>query len=423
MADGPKIHRVQRLRVASEPAGSFAVDIAPGSHTDVPFIEGTAAMTLTRAQLPVGTTQQFIDNYPENVLGLYSASLSFQMVLAPTGTAAGDGVTAKGAADGRALAILLKGIMGTETLAVGDTAGVGSTATAVVVTTASRWDHAYPMGWSNTSSILEVRPIDSESGSTETMKLGFSGAPSSTNPLYAGAIYTLDDDPDTSFQFIVEGDEDDDYFRIAGAQGSFTLEMPLGELPKITFTFQAATWEHIGDRGADISAATYSHHSPVHFADSFLLQYTNGTNTYSATTSPVHASTISVAPAIQYVPIKSPSGTQTIYRWRRNRSVPVMGGSFTTWFEGYAGNVDTGNQTGWGAMRDARTDKGFLLQIGSTAGGCVFLEMPTCQITDVQRVDDGGIAAQTVSFICRDDNDTGTVNSDFRRSPFRLSFL
>jgi hypothetical protein len=62
-------------------------------------------------------------------------------------------------------------------------------------------------------------------------------------------------------------------------------------------------------------------------------------------------------------------------------------------------------------------------QIGAEAGKTMLLEAATCQITDAQRVDDGGIAGQAVTWKGRKDATIATATTDLTRSPFRIHFL
>src|SRR5690349_15412399 len=107
---------LSRMRVAVEPAGSYGVDIwaagaGAASFLDVPFIEGTAQLTLTQKTLPPGTVQQYLDAAAKEVLGNKAASLSFSMVLAPTGVAANN-ATASITDSANAQLRILKAIMG-----------------------------------------------------------------------------------------------------------------------------------------------------------------------------------------------------------------------------------------------------------------------------------------------------------------------
>ena len=104
---------VGRVRIEQESA--FATDASGsiGSFKDLPIIEGTGQLTVTQETVPPGHLQQHIDGYPEELLGVKSASLSFDVNLYATGTAADSSTTSIQTALGE----ILKQVMGGETLA------------------------------------------------------------------------------------------------------------------------------------------------------------------------------------------------------------------------------------------------------------------------------------------------------------------
>lgn len=419
---GPTVHAVQRLRVYTEPAGSFAVDHTGtlGDYTAVPAKEGSLTWDTDREMIDPGQLVQYHWDGREKILGKKKWTLSFTMPLAPTGTAASDGVTAVTSA----LGILLKAVMGGQSLGVGTRAVTGwsSSSGDVDAGEGAGLPAGNAMGWVNSSSVLEAREVEQRSTDTITSKLAFSGTPANTNTLYASATYYLTSDPDTSLQFIVEGLEQTDRWLLLGGQGSFTLSLPIGDenaIPEITFTFTGANWMY-GDEtagtltGSDLAISTYSAFQPIAGYAGRLLVQTVGTATFTGAT--VNASAIAVEPAIAYMPVTSPSGTQSVLRWRVQRpaqGVPVKG-SFTTYFEDFS-------RFDW---RDNQTDLAFFYQIGTAAGSTVLISIPTAQATKVIRQDASGIAGEVISLEGRKDADTveGSA-SDLGRSPLRIHLL
>ena len=117
-----EVHSVQRIRVFTEVTFGADSSSSIASFTDLPIVEGSATVTLTRDELDPGQLVQSRLEGRERVLGKRSATLSFQLNLAPTGTAAGSAV----AAVQGGLGLLLKNVMGGETLGTGSTAAAGS---------------------------------------------------------------------------------------------------------------------------------------------------------------------------------------------------------------------------------------------------------------------------------------------------------
>ena len=411
-----EVHSVQRLRVWSE--SSFATDGTGtlANYTDVPVREGTGTMTLTLDSLdPMQQVQSRVE-YREEVLGKRSATLQFTLNLAPTGTAAASGI----AAVQGALGLLLKATYGGETLGTGTTF-TGGTATIPTVTSAAGFLAGGAIGWSNASGVLEVREIESIAGNSITLKHAFSAAPTNAQVAYAAATYSFTEDPQESLQFIVEGVEAQDRWVLLGGQavGGVTVAIdPSGAaLPSIQFSMTFANWldstECAGSITGTIGNATYSNYSPIVGQAGELRAFVVGASTLT-TSSIVHCSALAFSPKVVFVPVTSPSGTNTIYRWRAGRAMPPVEGSFTTFFQDYT----------WWSARAAKSDYDIAYQMGQAAGSTVVITAPTVQIVNPQRVADGNqLAGQAVAFKGRRDTDTGASTTALAKSPTRIHLV
>ena len=410
-----EVSAVQRIRVITEAAGSFATDQTGslGSFVDVPAMEGTATVALGQEMLDPAYAQQHKDGRVTHILGRKSCSLSFSVPLASTGTAAASGISAVQGA----LGLLLAATMGGEDLGAGTTisdAGVADTDFDVASATGLTAGTAMGVLVGTTT---EWRVIENIATLNVTPKLNFSASPSNGAVVNSCATYYLKQDPDTSLQFAVYGAEQDDRWLLQGCQlQSMTLEVTSGQIPKITFTFSGATWTYGASTstpitGSAIATATYSNVSPVAAVSGVYYQQTAGTATYSASTSRLDVSQEAWSPAMAYVPQTSPTGVQTVLRWVRNRVNPVVSFTFNVPYQ----------DTTWFAVRDAKTVKAFVRQFGSgTAGSTVLIEIPSAQVVDVQRVDDGGLAYQTVSCAAGLDTDIASNTGDQSFSPLRF---
>lgn len=416
-----EVHLVARMRVY--PEASFASDASssPGiaSFTDVPFREGTAQVTLTTDELDPMSAQQSRLQIEERVLGKRSATLAFTMNLAPTGVAAVSGTSATTSALGE----ILKAVCGGESKNDGTTATTGSTATVVNCTNtagAAKFAVGKVVGWVNSSGILETREIEQINTNALTLKHALSGSPASSDVLYNCVTYYPTEDPSSSLQFLVQGVETEDRWLLLGGQcvGGFTISTdPSGAaIPTITFNFTFASYKRSGEAAGTINGAigtaTYSNYQPIVGHAGEARMWTVGASTLT-TSSRIHASAISFAPKVTYVPVTSPNGTNTVYRWRATRTNPPIDGSITTFFEDYT----------WWTARDSRTDHNFQYQLGTSAGSTVVLTAPTVQILNPQRVDAGGIAGQTINFVGRRDTDVGSSTSALAKAPWRIHFV
>jgi len=414
-----ELHNVQRIRVWSESSFAFDGTGTLANYTDLPIREGTAQMTLTRDSLDPQQNVQSRFEYREEVLGKRSATLTFVMNLAPTGTAANASTAAITSGLGR----LLKAVMGGETLGQGSTSPAMSSAINPAVATGhgSRFTAGGVMGWVNSSGVLEVREIESVSGDTVTLKHAFSAAPADGNVLFNAATYFLTEDPTESLQFIVEGAESDDRWLLLGGQAVGGMQIaidPTGaQLPSVTFNFTFADWKDSTETTASltgtIGTATYSAYEPIVGHAGEFRAFTVGASTLS-TSSLVHVSALAFTPAVSYAPVTSPNGTNTVLRWRAARAAPPCEGSFTTPYESLT----------WFTGRNSRTDYSLMYRMGTAAGSTVVITAPTVQAINPQRVADASeIAAQTVQWKARRDTDVGSSTTAQAKSPWRIHIL
>lgn len=413
------VEPIKRVRMYEEPNGSFAEDHSGtiGDFTDIPFVEGSVQLTLTRQTLETQDLQQRQDDWSQDVLGLRRATLQGDLNLAPTGSAAGDTTAAVQGPVG----LILKAIMGGEELGTGTTVDDASaTTTSFDVASAAGLAAGGALGWVNGNGEMEVREIASVSGTTVTLAEAFSSAPANSDTLYASATYYLrpsNGGNSTSLQAIVEGLESDDRWLLLGGQAeSVSLNISPstdGVIPRMTVSILFATWLYGDEASTDLTAssladATYSNYEAIALNDGeFRFPTASGT-----ASSPLHVSAVEFSPNISWGPVTSPSGTEIILQWIRRHNTPAIQGSFTLPFEDHTHFDD----------RDSRTEKAAHFQIGRSAGGSVQLSAPACQITDAQRVDADGIAGQQVSWKGRvDNNKTGT--DDVQLTAFRVHLV
>lgn len=413
------VEHVKRARLYEEPNGSFAVDHTGtlGDFKEVPFVEGSLRLTLSKPTQSPMHLQQHIDGYPKEVFLPKEAKLDFAiniegLTTRPTGAAAQGGL-------GR----LLKIILGTETLQTGTTINdAAATTTSFVVTSAAGLIKGGAIGLATgAGGALEIREIKNISTNTVTLKHALSNAPSNSSTVWAAATYTLgsgDGDTATSAQMIVEGLEQDDRWLLIGGQiESLNMELTPGQIPKMTGTLKFANWLHGGDTsasliGSALGTSTYTHNHTHVIKDSEFRVLENGTTSISNTLLQVPA--LSFAPNLSYVAHRTPAGTNTVYQWIRARTAPVISGQFSLTFD-----AET-----WWDRRDASAGYCVALQIGtSSSTGGVLITAPTVQVTDAQRIDLDGIAGQQVSWKGRLDEDITTATTDAHKSAFRIHIM
>lgn len=395
-----EVEAVQRVRFLVESTFGADCSASIGTMTDIPIREGTVQRTLPVVSLDPGQLVQDIDDYRKEVLGpRKGAKLTITVNLAPTGTAAGSATAAVQGAVG----LLLKQFMGGENLGTGTTF-TGGTAIVPTVTSAAGLTAGGAIGWVNAAGDMEVREIKSISGSSVTLAHGFSAAPSNANVCYAAASYYSTANPGTSIACLVEGLENEDRWLLTGGQcvGGFSISLDPsgGAIPSITFNCEFAMWYASDETGSSIvgalGAATYSNYDPVvGFAGIFYV-FTSGVPTLS-TTQIVHASQISYAPALKYVPYTAPDGVQTIMRWVRAREVPPVQGGWTDIYQ---------SNTWWNARKNRGTYNP-TYQMNRTPGSTILLSARSVQIKDPQRgADPSGLSGEMPKWVGRRNIDT-----------------
>lgn len=419
---------LRRLRVALEAPGSFAVDQTgtAANFDDVPFTEDTWSPSHDQEQLYPQTVQQTMDQYEKEVLGRKSTKVRFSTALA------GSGILQDGSQAAAALPVptgtgvkwwlakMWAAIMGgyaQEAGGLGATTQVqaGTTTTTINVTgghgvrfTAGRVIACTVNGR------LELREVLSRSTDAISVKVAFSGIPSTSSTVYGGPTAYLTADPAYTLQLWAEGAHDYDRFWYGGLNGGFSLETKVGTaaLPKLAFDLAGPLWTKMSN--VALAAATYGNYSLATMGDFEMIVATVGSTTL--TRQPI--SDASWAPAVTYQQITSGTvagAVQSILRQRRIRKVPVWGGSFTPYWD---------NVFDYYAAQAARSNLAFFLQVGSATGGpCFLISAPTAQIEPVVQKATGGVAGQQVTFRCRNDLALGDNLGALLDSPLRIHMV
>lgn len=415
--------RIERLRVIQE--SSFCADMS-GNMTpwsEVPFHEGTLSLQLMRnVQTPLHA-QQRLGGYPTGVLMPKQAKLNFECNLETFTTKA----TSTVAATSHWLPEMLEVALGGTNVMTGTAITTGATTTSLPVSVATTLRPGAAVGLVNTAGALEVREIESKSGSTLTLKHALSNAPAGLATVYGSTTifyHTRMTGADSqSLQFACEGQNVEDRWLVSGgALDSIAITTTPNTIPKLSLGWKFVDWDQAdgaataGDlTGSVLGASTYTNTNTLVQADSEFRVVTVGTSSISGTL--IEASSIEFRPNISWMPVVTSSGINTVKQWVKVHAAPVITGTFVCPYE----DAQT-----WFDARTNKTLKNIWLQIGSLAAdGAVLISVPDCQITDVQRTDVSGVAGQTVSFQSKLDTDT-TAESSFEalaESPFRIAFL
>tara|TARA_R100000808_G_scaffold13674_1_gene32961 strand:+ start:652 stop:1887 length:1236 start_codon:yes stop_codon:yes gene_type:complete len=408
-----ELHALRRIALTEEADGAFATDVTgSATYLDLPFQEGTANLTLNLPELDAQVAQQRIDARNQIVFGPKSAELSVTVPLGATGVAAGDGSDSP-AFDDQALLLLLKIVFGgaNDENTGGDV--TSAAASYQLIGSPAGWDGGESIGWVNSAGVFEARSVRGLAATTIQLKDQLSATPTASDVLYAGTTIHPTANPLTSIQMIVEGAEQDDRWLLMGGQvtSAPAITVALGEIPTISFTITFANWA--SEPSAAITVADYGTFTPVAYTGS--LRAINGVASGSISGVCLDAATINLAMnSPVYTPVRSGCGTNTIKRYRRNRAVPFCTLTAHIPYE----------DTSWFTERDDGEYYGLTIQIGTVAGFVVLLEVPKAQVTNVQLIDEGGLAYQAVTFSATTDSFTTQADdADIQYAAFRLHFL
>lgn len=322
----------------------------------VPLKEGTLQAKGTRDQLDPLAAKLRADGHSRKVLGKRACTLGFGVTLHSHGVDL-DGDVSAPASSSWALRMILEALMGgsfaTTNPGAQTTVQAGTSTTAVVVTTGhgARFeaDGVIACQTVSGSSVLELREVLSVSGDTVSVKEAFSATPVSGTPVRGGVTVYLTEDPQTSLQFVTEGQESSDRAVYRGMAGGFKIDLKVGELAALMFDLKGAGWDRMSN--ASPQALSYANFSPMPLMASELHVPTVGSTTRTA----VDYSAVTVEPSLVYEPVRAGGATETIKRMRRQATRPFAKASFVTQYE---------DQT-WYTARDDRENRALFLQIGT----------------------------------------------------------
>lgn len=444
-----EIESLKRIRYSIEPAGSYAQDRTndlPTNFKDIKVSE--ASMEVNKEMIENATMMQRLDKYLAKIPSRKRCSLSLTSYLNGSGTAV-TGSNSYAFGDNPNVDIL-EAIMGAKATTYGGglvAAGSGFTAGRFQMDVASFIAGTVFGIVNTTNNQMECFRVDRASTNFfhVTASVGASGwTPASGSVVYGGVTCYLRQDPDTSLQFLVEGADADNKFTLMGLQGGFGLSTPIGELATINYSLEnGANWVTGSLTAGALEQACYDDAVPPPFVDGLVYVGTrlSGSSLVGSMVK-IDTNSIELTPNISYIDVTSEKGVNNIVRKRRNRSVPVLSGKFVIYFNDSGAELNAGGPFEWFATQDnialyAAECTGAAiclgLQIGTQPGNTTFMFVPKMQVTNVQRVDAGGLAGLEISFDAMEDDlsdpaVTGNPTldaslADLAKSAFTISFL
>lgn len=263
------INQVGQRRVAifEEPDGSYAVDHTgtPGDFLDLPIVHGSLKVNPGFQMKDPMTQKQYLLSHDKLVPGRQRPTVSFDIVLAPLGTAFGASTTTFDTDDSailRMLKIVFGGFDGGVN-AGSAVAGTPSNAYTIPVTTGhgSRFTAKTVVGLVDSNGRVEHRKILSKSTDDLNLYHGGTFTPADTSAVYNTCSVWMTGRPDTTLQMITEGAGTHDRWKYLGGYcTSANLTLGNDEFPKLSLTFEFVHMEALSSQA--ITLASYLNFSP-----------------------------------------------------------------------------------------------------------------------------------------------------------------
>lgn len=330
-----------------------------------------------------------------------------QLAMSGTGTAAGDGVAALGAAnvtDGQ----LLKNAFGGESLGTGSTVDdVAPSVTGFDV--AAGEGSQFSVGQAvlcTTTAGLEANVIASISTDSMTFTRAFSSAPANGSVVHAGATY-YPANPSGTLQFrSLDAEAAAAYWTWLGCQLQVKFSN-LNQNQECRMDFEAMVTDWAESSGGALAMASFDHttNAPVPGSASELHIQDVATTTRNL----IHFSDIKIDPGVTFNAIPSASGTEGVQGFGQVTSLPKI--------------EVTVNSFGADWFDDVTAQQALYLhyQIGATAGNTLLFEIPNMTLDGVpERASVAGQNGLTLKFTGRG---LGTDDDDLLQAPIRFHRL
>jgi hypothetical protein len=400
---------LSRTRVAVESTLGADLSASIASFGDLRALEASMPK-LTPEVLKDGRMLQYVYERPFDQFGFRKSNgLTVKGNLYSTGQA----LTAAASVTKTTQSKMLEVIAGGYNAAAGTAYASAGSTTGVTVTAGqgSRLP-AGTIGWFETGSatgIFYARKIATRSTDALTWSIALADAMASGATILNSQLIYPTQTPTGSLVWIVEGENREEIYQIAGCQGDLTLEWKNGAFPTWSTNQQWATWfldtefaTPLG--GSALAAASYDAGSTV-AATSGGIIFTPAGGTVLTTPGIVE---FSFNPGIKYQQRQSFNGVGGVagYSLTPDEATCTILLPFDRTYE---------------TARDAQTKYQLLAQAGRTAGRQLALELPCLQIVEVAPKTWNGLRYMELTCRCLLDENTGGQTTDLLRAPWRLA--
>ena len=414
-----ELNQLRYIGLYEEPDGSHGVDnsATPGDFLPLPYKRGTLELVGSREGLDPETGHMRADERDLLVLADLRNTAAFGVTMHSHGLDLDGSVTPPTVADFALLRATKVSMGGAAAAGEGpssaqSTVQAGSSTTVVQLDTghAARFFAGGAIGCQVVagSSTIEAREIASvDTGAdTVTVKEAFSAAPVEGSPVRGGVTCYLTERPLTHLQILHETRESNDGLVLAGLNGGFNIEMPVGGLGTMSFSLSGSYWARLGS--SNVTIPTYTRYQPMLCSplEAHMPLFGSGQPRVA-----LENSAVTFEPLHTYEMQRSGLAPNTVARMVRQSTLPAARASITFPY------ADDTYYNAW----FARQQRAFFAQAGNLPGGTVLLSAPNVQITNVVPAEvTGGVVGQTVTVEARLDT-LGLTEREY--SAFRVHYL
>jgi len=424
------VAQIQRLRCYIEPAGAtyFGIDHSGtlGDFFDVPAIEGSIEFKINPNNIDKKYLRQDRDQYAGVLLGVQTATLSFDLpwffstlrsVAGGTPVAIAETPTSK----------LLGAWLGGQ--AIGTSMDADASCTVSTIKTADYANAAEGCGiaWADTAGKMYARKVVQVDGSNDLiLDQALPSAPVAADPVYRGLdLYPANRTTANvkSFQFLLEGANfDDDAWLCLGGQcmAAPQLTMKNSERPIWKFTFEFAKCIRKEALLSATNNVTYTNVKEIFVADGVFTAY--GIDIANPYTPVAIKTNLAVSDATfdfgetKYMKLTSPGGPGGLFGYIIGGESPKASGKFTLpWEVGDEVFID---------LYEAHTPITINMQVGSSeTDGCGLITVQNAYISEFQIDRKLGIVSQEISWkACLDSQHYTGVDTatELSKAPFKI---
>lgn len=408
----PSLQKFKRLRIYQQ--SSFTEDNSGtlGDYLDMDVLEDSIDGKGPTESLPVRNLRQRRNAIREDVLGVKSSSLDFQFYLCSHGLDLdGDVAPVDNTSwwQARLLGAMYGGINTESQPGVQTTVQSGTTSTVVNVTAGhgARFGKGVAIGCI-VAGAYEVREVLSVSTDAVSVKVAFSGTPTTGQPVRRSVTIYRSNTPSAFLSFCEEGSPVLNRWHYRGMQGGLgAFSVAWGQMLTASASLRGPIRENLGSGGVSTGTPLYNTKVVANAVECLLA--TVGSTTRTA----INFNQLTITPDMPWIMQHGSGGLQTVVT-----QVPGAPADSPLTIQIVEPMDDLSRFT----SRDNSTDHAIFTQFGNTVGGTILHSAPTGQIISPEMQPSEEFAGNVWTFKGREDA-SGATSTDEDQACERWHFI